>query len=245
MFSPSINALWFVAAVLKLVIAALLSWKKLYRPYPFFYAYVLYNVILNAALYLAKTSYSTYFYVYWAGEVLDVVLCFGAIYEIFSHLLSRYDALHQLMSVLFKWTTAVLVFVGIILTALRSADLYHLIGALLVIERSIAAIQTGFVICLFIFASSLGISWKHYAFGICAGFAVVGCTKLVTLSIRTQMGGNVAKLFNVAQLIAYIAAQVIWLSYFASPEPAAPKITEVPNNNLDAWNQALRHVLQR
>jgi len=245
MFSPSINALWFVAAILKLLMAVLLAWKKLYRPYPLFYAYVVYNVVLNAGLYLAKSSYSTYFYVYWAGEVLDVILCFAAIYEIFAHLLSRYDALRNLMSVLFKWTIAALVAVAIVLTTFGSADVFRLIGDLLVVERSIAVIQTGLLIFLLIFAHSFGMSWRYYAFGICAGFAVVGCTNLVTFSIRTHMGGNVARLFNVAQLTAYISAQVIWLAYLAAPEPAAPKITEVPNNNLNAWNQALRHVLQR
>ena len=245
MFSPSINALWFVAAVLKLLMAVLLGWKKLYRPYPLFYAYILYNVVLNAGLYLAKSSYPTYFYVYWTGELLDAVLCFAAIYEIFAHLLSRYDALRRLMSVLFNWTIAVLVAVAILLTAFGSADVSGLIGNFLLVERSIAVIQTGILIFLFVFAHSLGMRWRYYAFGICAGFAVVSSTNLVTLSIRTHMGSNVANLFNVAQLSAYIVAQVIWLSYLAAPEPAAPKITEVPNSNLDAWNQALRRVLQR
>jgi hypothetical protein len=245
MFSPLVSALWFVAATLKLVLMSLLLRRKLYRFYPIFFAYAVYNVALNIGLYFARASYSAYFYIYWAGEVLGVALCFGAIYEIFANLFSRYDALRTFVSVLFKWSAAVLVIGGIALTKVVSTDSYPLIGSLLVVQRSIAAVQTGLLILLFFSASSLGITWRHYAFGISAGFGALGCTNLVTLSIRTQIGNHIANLYTVAHLAAYIAAQVIWLSYFARFEPAVPVIDTAPKSNLDDWNQTLRQVLQR
>jgi hypothetical protein len=245
MFSPFLNALWIAAAGLKMIIAVFLTATKFYRRYPLFYSYAVYNVVLNASLLIVKVSYPAYFYTFWAGRILDVVLGFAVIYEIFTHLFSRYDALRKLTSMLFKWTAAALLLVGVALSASPSADSSQLIGGILVAERSIAVIQTGLLVFLFIFASSFGISWRHYIFGISAGFGVLGSVKLAVLAIRTQVGGSATNLFNIVQMVAYIAALCIWMSYLATREPESPRLTSVPSTNLEAWNHALRQVLER
>ena len=245
MFSPFLNALWIAAAAMKLVIAILLTAKKLYARFPIFYAFAVYNVVLNICLFVARNSYSAYFYCFWAGRVFDVVLSFAVIYEIFGHLLYRYDALRKLISVLFKWTAAVLLVVGIAMTASPSADSNRLIGTMLVAERSIGAIQTGLLVFLFIFASSFGISWRHYAFGISAGFGILGSVTLAGISVRTHVGGSASDFFNILQMLAYIAALFVWLSYLATREPELPRVRSLPNTNLEAWNRALREVLGR
>ncbi|PYX94440.1 MAG: hypothetical protein DMG71_12445, partial [Acidobacteria bacterium] len=90
-----------------------------------------------------------------------------------------------------------------------------------------------------------GISWRHYIFGISAGFGVLGSVKLAVLAIRTQVGGSATNLFNIVQMAAYIAALLIWMTYLATREPESPRVTSVPSTNLEAWNQALRQVLER
>ena len=245
MFSPLLNALWLAAAVMKAVLAVLLTTKKLYRRYPLFYAFAVYNVLLNACLLLANTNYRAYFYTFWAGRVLDVVLGFAVIYEIFVQLFARYDALRRITSVLFKWTAVALLLIGVLLASSPSADSNHLQGVLYVAERSVAVIQTGLLIFLFVFASTFGISWRHYIFGISVGFGILGSISLAALVVRTQIGGSATNIFNIVQMAAYMGAQAIWLIYLAAQEPESPRVTSVPSANLEAWNQALRQVLER
>jgi hypothetical protein len=245
MFSPLLNTLWVTAAVLKVTMAVLLTTKKFYRRFPIFYAYAVYSTALTTSLFAARISYPAYFYTFWVGRILDVVLEFAVIYEIFAKLFADYDALRRITSVLFKWTAAALLLVATLLATAPSADASRLISTILIAERSIAVIQTGLLVFLFIFASSFGISWRHYLFGISAGFGVLGTIKLADLSIRTQIGGSANNIFNVVQIAGYIVAAGIWLSYLVAREPESPRVTSMPSTNLEAWNHALRQVLER
>lgn len=230
---------------MKIVIAVLLTGKRLYRRYPMFYTFAVYNVVLNACLLLARTSHSAYFYTFCAGRLLDAVLSFAVIYEIFVQLFAPYDALRKITSVSIKWTAAVLLLIGVLLATSPSADTDRFLGILLVAERSVAVIQTGLFVFLFAFASSFGITWRHYVFGISVGFGIIGSVTLAALTMRTQVGGSGHNIFNIVQMVAYIAALAIWLSYLVAREPESPRVTSMPSTNLEAWNHALRQVLER
>ena len=74
--------------------------------------------------------------------------------------------------------------------------------------------------------------------------AAIGLT-LAALAIRTEIGGSANTIFNIVQMVAYIAALLIWMTYLATREPESPRVTSVPSTNLEAWNHALRQVLER
>ena len=87
---------WIVPTALQVIIVAILTGRKLYRDFPVFLCYTIFQIInsltcLALALHPAA-SYSLYFYVSWLGKIIEVSLSFAVIYEIFSHVFYSYEA---------------------------------------------------------------------------------------------------------------------------------------------------------
>src|SRR5258708_26606758 len=65
------------------VLAVLLIRRKVYREYPFFFAYVLSSVLILAFKLSVIGSYLIYFKVYWVGEAFYAVGTLFVLYEAF------------------------------------------------------------------------------------------------------------------------------------------------------------------
>ena len=60
--------------------------------------------------------------------------------------------------------------------------------------RSLRVIQVGLLLLLFSLASSLGLTWRSYAFGIAFGYGTYAIVDLVLSAIRVEYGDAVWKL---------------------------------------------------
>jgi len=98
---------------------------------------------------------------------------------------------------------------------------------------------------LFIFASSLGLTWRHYVFGIALGFGIYAIVDLASLAARTQLGLISADVASVVRSVAFNCAVLIWVIYTLQPNPAESQIPEIPRHDLEKWDRALVQLLQR
>src|SRR5271165_2812130 len=102
-------ALWLVQPALQAVIAVIVYRRKLHKDFPAFFTYTLFQIALFSIefpVYKWGNS-STYFYTFWAGAAVNVVLAFKIIHEIFLDIFRPFHALRDLGTALFKWAALI------------------------------------------------------------------------------------------------------------------------------------------
>src|ERR1700760_2624017 len=88
--------LWLAPHAFQVVIFVVMIRRRLYREFPVFFAYLLYEAIQGFVLFvldhLSSVTASQYWTVNWIGSFGSIALRFGLIWEIFSHVFRPYPA---------------------------------------------------------------------------------------------------------------------------------------------------------
>ena len=213
-------ALWVGQPVLQFSVAALLRRRKLEREFPFFFKYLIFQGVANVLLFAFLNHYRAYFYTYWTLTAISTVLEFGIIYEIFGQLFRPYPHLGDFARVLFRWAGSLLLLVAVLLALTASATEDPIVVGALWAERSVRLVQCGLVFFLLWFCSYLGITRRHYLFGVALGFGTIASTELAAVATRMVTGYIDDRGFNIALLAAADFAAIVWSIYLVSPAPA-------------------------
>lgn len=208
-------ALWIAHPTLQLALAGLMYQRKLHRKFPFFFAYVVCEVLIFALLFpvYLKGNYGLFFYLYWSTAAISLTLGFKVIHEIFVDVFRPYHTLKDLGTVLFKWAGLVMLMVAAVVAAANTAtEQGPLVQAVLTTQRCVRVIQCGLVLFLLLFARYLGVSWKQHSFGIALGFGGFASVELIALALRASAYiSEMSVAF--ANMCAYNVAILLWLSY--------------------------------
>jgi hypothetical protein len=238
--------LWIAPHALQIVIAIIMIRRKLFREFPMFLTYTIFQVVLEGTLFIldhipAVTGYQ-YWAVYWVGSVISIALRFAVISEIFSQVFSNYPGLKELSHILFRWATVVLLLVAIAV-ALHAPDdgSVSFLAAAHVLDRAVGLMQSGLLLLLLVFSSYFGLSWRSFTYGIAMGLAIFSCVDLATEAIRTQFVAGY--IFDLVTMATYHCCVMIWLVYLLVPETARRTVKEPPENNLEQWNAELQRLL--
>ena len=93
------------------VVVAIVLWRrKIHKQFPVFFAFLVTQVLIFAITYPVYTFYGIndkrYFWLYWLAQVVNAVLGFKVIHEIFLDVFRPYHALKDLGTPVFKWAGA-------------------------------------------------------------------------------------------------------------------------------------------
>jgi hypothetical protein len=216
--------LWISHPVLELLLAMALLWRKLYRKFPIFFSFVVFQLVHFAVLFPIHQygSYSLYFYSYWIGATVGLIFSFLVIHEIFVDVFRPYHMLRDLGTVLFKWAALVMVIVALVVAvSASSTGQYPLILALFTMQRCVRVIQCGLILFLMIFSNYLAVSWKQPSFGIALGMGMLAGTQLTVNALYS--GSKIsAAAFVLANMALYCCPILVWLGY-AATKAAAPQ----------------------
>ncbi|MCU1286049.1 MAG: hypothetical protein JWO13_2399 [Acidobacteriales bacterium] len=240
--------LWIASPILQSTMVIIISKNGVWKEIPVFFAYTGFHVFRSVLLFWIRSSGSpqTYGQSYWAAEVISVILGFAVIYEIFNQVLKRYEGIRQLGLMLLRWSGFVLTLVAIISTSTStSGDFAVAMGTILSLERSIRFIQCGLVIFLFLFASTLALSWRHYAFGVAVGFGLFAGVELILVAIRAQVGPNADSAYVLIKPVTYVCACLVWTGYLLAPVPAPKTLTGPSTKDLEKWNQTVLELMHQ
>ena len=236
------NALWIAHPVLQSLVACALYWRKLHRAFPVFFAYLLSQIPIFAIvfpLYLYG-NYSVFFYVYATCIGISAAIGFKVIYEVFLDVFRPYHTLKDLGSVLFMWAGLVMLLVaGVVAASSSTNEQGPLWQAVMTGQRCVRVIQVGLIIFLLVFSKYLGVSRKQHSFGIALGFGLFASVELMLVALRA--GGYLTEnIASIANMSAYNATILIWLSYVVSKSPAR----EVSGTVLmsQRWDQSLTDI---
>lgn len=236
------TALWIAHPILQLAVAGVMFWRKIYKTFPVFFAYLLSQVITFMVVFPAYTwgSYPEFFYSYWICAGVSLAIGFKIIHEIFLDVFRPYHTLKDLGSVLFRWGALVMLLVAVVVAASTPASSEGpLVQSVLTVQRCVRVIQVGLVMFLLVFARYLGVNWKQHSFGIALGFGTFACVEMLVVALHTAnyVGLMGAGLVNTA---GYDVCILIWLGYVLLKRTA-----RVPTSNLlttQRWEQSLTEI---
>jgi hypothetical protein len=236
--------LWFAHPVLQLGVAGLFYWRKLYRQFPIFFYYLLFQVLNFCVVFPAYRygNYQQYFYSYWGLQAISLALGFKIIHEVFLDVFRPYHALKDLGSVLFKWAALVMMLVAIVVAAASpTTQQGPIVQAVVTVQRCVRVSQCGLILFLLVFSKYLGVTWRSQSFGISLGFGGFAGAELLMIALNAS--GNASQV-TVAEvnMVAYNASALLWLGYAYLKSPAR----ENPANLLmsQRWNQSLGDMHQ-
>lgn len=241
--------LWLAPHAFQVVIFVVMIRRKLYREFPVFFAYMVYEAIQGFTLFAldhsSAVSPAQYWQAHWMGSIGSIALRFGLIWEIFSHVFRPYTALWEFGKMVFRWSAMVLLLVGVAVAIYSPApEMPRILSGVFVIDRTISIIQCGLLIFLFLFASYFGLSWRSYVFGIAVGLGIYASVQLAASSIWIQTGPfNQNDIFTFVFMATFHGCVLIWLFYLLSKEPVRRPVGEIPDNDLEIWDRELARLL--
>jgi len=236
--------LWWGTPVLMTSIAISMWRRKLHREFPYFFNYVVFQVISFAVEFpLRFRNEPSFFWVSWITTALSVVLSFAVLLEIFKDAFRPYEALRDLSAILFRWCALVVLLVAGMwaVTTWNPTNADNVTSAMFVVTRCVRMMQCGLVFFMLLFSEYLGISRRNVVFGISIGFgffAAVNMLVITALNHSTVISHLALRTIN---SVAYVTAMLIWFAYTALPMEARGGVMETAHAS-QKWDSALDEV---
>lgn len=244
------HLLWLAPPILQVGIVAAMVRYRTFRQFPVFMTYTIFISCFSVTTFIISRFgdevYKLYFYFYWTGRWIEMLLSFAVASEIFSHVFRPYPGLAKLGRLLFRWSVAIVILVTLLTTLwAKGGDKSPLISRILLMDRALSLVECGLLFALFALASYLGLSWRNYDFGIALGFGLYGTVSLVGATLRMQFGPDFDDTLRILGPLTYNFCVVIFAYYLLRPEPARASVPMRPSASLRDWNAELVRLLQR
>jgi hypothetical protein len=237
-----------VGTILQFPLAAALIGKRLWRRFPVFAVYSLWNLVAAVVLYVVpRLGLSPYvhFYTYWAFEGVAVVLGFGVVYEVFRELLEPYAALRRIAAVAFRWVLAGLVSLAAVVAYARPSGMRPLMAAVEIPEEAARVVEVGLLVFLFAFSRAFGLHWRQNIFGIALGLGVFTSVELAAVAMHTHIGQAAYQALNLARALSFNVSLLVWLGYILAPERVTSTAQLPQRAQLEQWNQAMMELIHQ
>ncbi len=245
------KTLWLTSVLLQSALFALLLYRKNYKPFPFFSAYVLVTLLQNAALFVSYRLWGfkspVSFGVAWATQGLVVVARVLAVTEIFRHVLAKYRGVWALVwRILLAAAGCVLAYSWVV--ARHTWQLFA-VNADRGFELAIAVT----IVLLFLSARYYGVRAEYTARALVIGFFLYSCFFVVNDTILEVWMYRYATLWNLLGTLSFLASLVIWNWALREKQPEATlapemlsddvyrQMTPEINSRLRALNDQLNH----
>ena len=227
-------------------------WSRgFHKTYPVFFTYILFEAVKELTLYaldvIPSASAESFWQVFFGGLVIEGLLKFAVIGEVFSRVFRPYAALGDLSAKIIRWSGAVLVLSATVIATRAPMDnTYRLIPASHILSQTIYIITCGLLVLLFLVAAYFRLTLRNISSGIALGLGISACFHLATWAISAN-GGLLEKrvLLDFLNMTTYHACVLIWIYYFVVPPKAAASSPVLPAHNLDLWNRELERLLQQ
>jgi hypothetical protein len=253
MFQPH-SILWhylWVAPNLLLGLLASILWKRgLHKELGSFFLYACFQVVEWAVLYpidLVSWIRATYFWrVYWASSLLESVIVFVLISDVFAEVFGFYTALARVGKSLIRWAGVLLLLTAAAIGARAPIDdRIWLVSTSHILQQTMYVVVSGLILLLFASAAYFRLMWNRRLFGIALGLGISACVHLATWAVMAN-GVLLDKhhLLDLANMATSHVVVLIWFYYLFVPHKASAESVVLPENNLALWNRELERLLQ-
>jgi hypothetical protein len=241
----------FASHVLQIPIAVILVRRKMVRELPTFFVYTCFQVLQVTVLFtmdeMTSVTRDQYMVAWLAEKYISAGLRFAVIHEIFQHVFRSYPVLQNLGGRLFRWFTALLMVVAVVLVASSTGtNLDRMSIALIVIDRAVDIMQVGLLVVLLLLVKYLHLTWSTYALPIAVGLGLYSSTLLVMAALRAHYGMYFEPLlFARIEDASYTCSALIWFTALLMPQRAVRPMDASVSAELEGWNAALQRLLEQ
>lgn len=244
--------LWVAPNILLLFLALFLWKRNLWAPYRFFFAFSVIGAFEQLVLYVSdvmpSVTASTWWLIFWVGLILEGLLKFAVIGEIFALVFGHYLSLARLGKVLIQVVGTLLVLVAALAAAYAPKDsLFGIVSGAHLLEQTIYLIETGLLLFIFVFSRHFHLQFERKVFGIALGMAISACVHLSTWAILANGALPASKrdIYDLINMATYHFCVLVWFYYLLIPARVVAKsAVALPENNLALWNRELERLLQ-
>jgi hypothetical protein len=245
--------LWIAPNVLLLVLAALMWRRRLHTEFPLFMTFAVVTALTELTLYAAdmlrSVSGETWWRLFWAASLVEAVVKFALIGEIFGRVFGQYPSLATLGKRVISGVGVVLVLIATIAAAYAPIDNPHytVISRAHILDQTIYMVECGVLLSIFLFAAYFRLKWNHKVFGIALGLGISACVHLADWAV-TSSGALFDRryLLDFLNMATYHVCVLIWFYYLLGrPKTAARSAVFLPDHKLSVWNQELERLLQK
>ena len=255
MFQPH-SYLWhylWVAPNLLLAVLAVLLWRRgIHKQFRGFVVYAGFQAVQWAVLYpidlIPSIPAENFWRVLWFSLLIQSLIVFVLISEIFADVFGSYPALAKFGKYLIRGGGAILILVATVVAARAPIDnTFWLVPASHILEEAVNVVSCGLICILFLSAAYFRLTWKHEVFGIALGLGISACVHLATWAVMANGGlADKRNLLDMVNLATYHACVLIWCYYLLVPQRVPTKsAVPLPEHNLELWNRELERLLQQ
>ena len=182
-------------------------------------------------------AYNIYFVVFWVAYSLQAVCQIILTYTIFDSAMRPLKGLHRLGRIVYFWAGSIAVFMAADIT-ISPATGRNLLARTVIgqFQRASAIITVSLVIFVCAAIRPMGLSMRSRTFGSGLGLAIIAITNTVQANFffqpRTLYGTYARITIGMSCL-----CQLIWIYYFAVPEPKRRFVLLPTTSPFHHWNQ--------
>ncbi len=248
--------LWVAPNVLLLVLAALLRIRGLHREFPAFFWFAIVCSLGQLAVYVADVTPSvsarTFWLVDWANLLIEGVLKFALVAEIFALVFSAYSSVAKVGKVLIRAAGVVLVLAATWAAASAPQDSHFgIVSGAHRLEQTIYLIESGLIVVIFCLSHYFRLSFGRRLLGIALGLGISACVHLATWAMIANGGLPSVGLTNETRyqldflnMATYHVCVLLWFYFLLLPHKVATKsAVPVPDHNLEVWNREMERLL--
>lgn len=219
---PTLIIWWAGIALESLVILRAIRGRHLIK-YPFFYTYVASVLFWDVLLYVIYVTAPS-LYPGWSrnSELLNIILGYGIILEIFKHVLSPYPGAERFSRIAGLIVIAVVFCIAIIYPFMMPGGIPGP-ATKAEIERDFFTVQAIFLFSILGVVFRYGIAIGRNLKGMIFGYSLCLGTTLMVLALRSYIGSSFDAAWIFIQPFSYLISLLIWVvalwSYFPNPLP--------------------------
>jgi hypothetical protein len=248
--------LWVAPNVLLLVLAVLAWRRKVHEQFPVFLIFAVVTGIEQLTLYTAdvlpSVNPTAWWKIFWAGLLLEALVKFALIGEIFGRVFGQYASVAKLGRWLINGVGVCLVILAAVAAAYTPKDnVFWIVSGAHLLEQAIYIIESGLILFLFVFAAYFKLRWSRAAFGITLGLGISACVHLATwaLAANGSLAARYRALLDFPIMGTHHICVLIWFYYLLVParntRGPRPKDPPPPEHDLQVWNEELERLLHQ
>jgi hypothetical protein len=245
--------LWIAPNVILLLLAGW-GWRRLKEQFPVFLIFAVLSATQQLTLYAADilpwVSGETFWRIDSISLLIDVLLKFVLIAELFSRLFGLYPSIAQTSRSFVRGAGATLVLVATVIAInSRSDSTYLAISRTHLLGQTGFIIECGLVLLLFLFAGYFRLSWDRASFGVALGLGISASVHLATWAAMANSNLSVHGriLLDFVNMATYHVCVLIWSYYLLvlSKKVSRPGGPPPPEHSLEVWNRELERLLHQ
>ncbi len=218
-------AVWFTVILLQAALVPILFQSGHHRHFPAFTGYVSFCLLRSVMLLGASPSLEAYFYLYWMGQFVEVMLALLVLRELFARVMRPLGWVPpQVVPTLITAGITLAVAAVLLSFSLPIAEKYPVMALLMSFERVSGVLLLAGFAGVAVLSSMTGRTWPRTAFGIELGFLLYLTLHAVAETVAYNLPSP--RPVQLVGRMAFAVALVIWTAHLWKAEPAGAKLPE-------------------